>query len=212
MLIERLSMSNIEYINNYYFPLLYTLSETDQYLYHLEINIVDNPEDHIFYKYGYLDNVYINRIGCVLCNNNIKYLHIQYCNTNYNRYPTVRVNGITNNIHSMLAKTFLPYKKGLVVNHIDGNKSNFNIDNLEVVTTSDNNKHAMRTGLNSNSSINTIRPLIVTCLKTGLTKEYRTMGELAEDINLNVSTIHEHINKINNKGIIVSRNIYVRYK
>ena len=205
-------MSIIEYIRTYYFNMLPYLSELDQYNYHLEINIIEDIDNHIFYRYPLVNNTYINKIGCVYSNNKLRYNHIGYCGTNYARYPTVRVNNKTTNVHTMLAKTFISNYDSMVVNHIDGNKSNFNLSNLEVVSVSDNNKHAMRTGLNSNSSINPIRPLLVLFLESGIIKEYRTMGELADEICLSVSTIHEHINKVNNPGHIASRNIIVKYK
>ena len=55
-------------------------------------------------------------------------------------------------IHTLVAEQFLNFTKedsinGLVINHIDGNKHNNNIENLEVVTAKENNQHAWRTGL-----------------------------------------------------------------
>ena len=53
-------------------------------------------------------------------------------------------------IHVIVAKTFIPNSNNLPeVNHIDGNKHNNNITNLEWSTKSDNEKHAYRTGLRS---------------------------------------------------------------
>ncbi|MDR3561234.1 MAG: HNH endonuclease [Negativicutes bacterium] len=52
-------------------------------------------------------------------------------------------------IHRLVAKAFIPcsdYK--LWVNHVDGNKLNNHVDNLEWVTPSENDKHAFRQGLN----------------------------------------------------------------
>lgn len=52
-------------------------------------------------------------------------------------------------MHRLVAETFLlnqNYKKE--VNHIDGNKNNNNINNLEWVTSSENKKHAYKLGLN----------------------------------------------------------------
>jgi hypothetical protein len=61
-------------------------------------------------------------------------------------YQNKKKRGIS--MHNIVAKAFLgEIKKGYVVNHIDGNKINNHIENLEIVTISENNKHAFRTGL-----------------------------------------------------------------
>jgi len=53
--------------------------------------------------------------------------------------------------HRIVAITFLDNPQDLAeVNHIDGNKSNNNLDNLEWVSREGNQQHAFRTGLNSN--------------------------------------------------------------
>lgn len=54
-------------------------------------------------------------------------------------------------VHRLVVKTFLgEIPKGLVVNHIDGNKKNNYIGNLEITTYSDNLKHAFSLGLACN--------------------------------------------------------------
>ena len=52
-------------------------------------------------------------------------------------------------IHRLMCLTFLPfgYKPSLQVNHIDGNKENNNIENLEWCSGEENIAHAVRTGL-----------------------------------------------------------------
>lgn len=51
-------------------------------------------------------------------------------------------------ISRLVAIAFLPNYNNLpVVNHIDGNKQNNSVNNLEWVTHSENQKHAIRTGL-----------------------------------------------------------------
>lgn len=51
-------------------------------------------------------------------------------------------------IHRLVAKHFLEeYTDDLQVNHIDGNKRNNNVSNLEMVSASENLKHAVRLGL-----------------------------------------------------------------
>lgn len=62
-------------------------------------------------------------------------------------------------IHSMVARAFIKdygHGKGsndLCVNHIDGNKLNNNLENLEVITLKENIRHMFRTGLGSSHKI-----------------------------------------------------------
>lgn len=65
-------------------------------------------------------------------------------------YVTICVNGQKKHkrVHRLICETFIsnPHNKS-EVNHIDGNKLNFHISNLEWVTSSENKKHAFRIGL-----------------------------------------------------------------
>ena len=65
-------------------------------------------------------------------------------------FVLLSVNGITQNrmIHRLVAETFLPETgKNLEVNHIDGNKENNVVTNLEWCTRAYNLKHAVDNGL-----------------------------------------------------------------
>lgn len=55
----------------------------------------------------------------------------------------------TRTIHRIVAETFMDFDnhRGLEVNHIDGNKHNNRLDNLEWCTRSENARHAIETGL-----------------------------------------------------------------
>lgn len=54
----------------------------------------------------------------------------------------------TYNVHRLVAMAFLDdYSEELQVNHIDGNKLNNSVDNLEMITGKENVLHSIKTGL-----------------------------------------------------------------
>ncbi len=70
---------------------------------------------------------------------------------------TLRLNEVRKDysIHVLVAEHFIgPRPDGFQVNHIDGNKINNNVTNLEYVTQSENMKHAFRLGLQCNKGEN----------------------------------------------------------
>lgn len=67
-----------------------------------------------------------------------------------NGYWTVVICNKSRTIHSLVAETFLGDPEGRHVNHIDGDKLNNHISNLEYVSPQENAKHAYDTGLINN--------------------------------------------------------------
>lgn len=84
-------------------------------------------------------------------------------------------------IHRLILQAFKPTKEKLNVNHIDGNKENNNLENLEWVTQKENVRHAYESGLNK-----TRRKVI--CLETG--KIYKSITECAKDNKVSLGSIH----------------------
>ena len=62
----------------------------------------------------------------------------------YKGFTAVSIKDITYPVHRLVARVFLPetYKPELTVNHKDGNRFNNCVDNLEWVTSSENEKHS----------------------------------------------------------------------
>jgi hypothetical protein len=97
---------------------------------------------------GFEDLYQINNIGHVM-NRHHRLLTPRMNNAGY-----MRVGLYKNNkshylfVHRLVAQTFVEQEESKVfVNHKDGNKLNNSADNLEWVTPSENNIHAVKTGL-----------------------------------------------------------------
>ena len=90
-----------------------------------------------------IENAYISNMGNIFYNGQkISFNH--HCEG----YIRVRLDGETRYVHRLVAQAFIPNPENKpIVNHIDGNKINNRIENLEWVTAKENAQHASRTGL-----------------------------------------------------------------
>lgn len=103
------------------------------------------------------------------------------------RYKRVSFNGKGHRVHRLVALYFIdnPLNKE-EVNHIDGNKFNNNVENLEWVTGEENNIHALESNLN-------YRPLSKEKVKTIYNSYYKTsksIKEVCEEFNISRSTLY----------------------
>lgn len=78
---------------------------------------------------------------------------------NYSGYRSVGVNYKRKSLHRLVIEGFYgEIPDGLVVNHIDGNKSNNKLENLEVVTPSENSYHTYMTGTDCGKKVKQLTP------------------------------------------------------
>lgn len=109
-------------------------------------------------------------------------------------------NPITTNVQRFIAQAWIPNPENKpTVNHIDGDKHNNCIENLEWATYSEQQAHALRMGLRQKSywdcaihgpvggSWNEDRQIRVRCIETGL--EYESMSAAGEAIGASASEI-----------------------
>jgi hypothetical protein len=116
-------------------------------------------------------------------------------------YPLVAPGFAENGfIHRMLGLTFLPEPElpveELDINHIDGIKTNYALDNLEWATRSENCTHAYKSGLRNDN-----RPILVKDLRDSSIKRYYSLQECARAFSINGAFIHRYLKDYNREKI-----------
>lgn len=129
--------------------------------------------------------------------------HIMSCNKDTKGYFTI---SFTKNnhpkrwwIHRLVAQAFLSdFDESLVVNHIDGVKTNNQVSNLEMVTSQGNTEHARRIGLIDDYGENSARAKLTNIQAQQIRERYAkgnvTMRQLGGDYGVCSQTICNIVN------------------
>jgi len=144
---------------------------------------------------GYEENYSITPEGVVT---NIKTNRVKTATVYSNGYPVVDLYKDNKSskqlLHRLLAIHFIPNPENKPhINHIDGNKLNHSLDNLEWCTHKENVIHAYRTGLNPGSSKVTEQHLkeIYTRFFNG-----ENLTQISKDLPFNNVTVSNHFTKM----------------
>nr|DAF84371.1 MAG TPA: homing endonuclease [Caudoviricetes sp.] len=105
-----------------------------------EWKVVENFPFYRISNYGRLINKY-NRVLKPRLQNSGYYFYSLYDGRGRDFQTQITV-------HKLVMMTFVGLKIGYDINHIDGNKLNNHLNNLEYITHSDNAKHAYNIGIN----------------------------------------------------------------
>lgn len=147
-------------------------------------NILESNDFPGFYKHPIYDYLVISTDGVVIDTRDAVCLihHVGFW-----PYPKVRSRGKDYLVHRLLAETFLKCpgdRRTLIVNHIDGDKTNFKLNNLEWITSSENIIHAFKEGLRTDN-----KPIEIKNLDTDEIETYYALNELARVLEVNPSVL-----------------------
>lgn len=184
------------------------------------IKVVDRWElDKDYYHVPYFTRCGISKDGDLIIIDSLRKL--TYCvmktieNDPKNRKMGYYHCGVFNDLgkrgatrHRLLCLTFKHYEtdpRSLVCNHIDGIPGNDTLDNLELVTRAENNRHAIDNGLTPNSVI----PVIVRNLNTGQEWKFPSVAKASESLKIPHPTLVGRLRKRSHirfdDGIVIKR-------
>ena len=153
-------------------------------------------------------NYYVTRDGRVTATKKVEYLKAQLDRGGYFKVLLyLNKKGFGFFIHRLVAELYVPNPNNYTcVNHIDGNKLNNSIENLEWCTMSQNTRHALNTGLfvaarGENQHTHKLKERQVLRIRKLYETTSITQKELAKKYKVNPSTISDIITRVSWKHI-----------
>lgn len=145
---------------------------------------------------GFEDYYKVSNTGKVYSIRNNRVLIVKPKHTGYREIElNVKGNVTYKRVHRLVAEAFIPNPENKSeVNHIDGDKLNNNVENLEWCTQSENNVHAIRTGLAKTQNMRVHHLLYMDNL---LYVEFDNLKQISEQTGYCVGSI----TKFKKKGI-----------
>lgn len=113
-------------------------------------------------------------------------------------------------VHRLLAETFLskdhiPSYEPAVVNHIDGNKHNNVLDNIEWTTLRENSRHAKEIGL-----LKALCKVKIKNFYTNEEKEYISISDMLKDLNISFAVYSKYKHSDKTKNLLEGRFLVLR--
>lgn len=154
-------------------------------------NLKEHPILRGFFQSNEAPEIYLSKKGRVW--NEIRETFIKVKPSKYG-YPCFNSLKVTYQLHVLLAELFLiklETNKDLEVNHKDGNKNNYSLDNLEWVTRRENVLHALQTGLISKCRYK----LLSKDIETGEVVEHESLNDCARYIGCCSATVSYYLRR-----------------
>lgn len=152
----------------------------------VEQNNLENEEwREVIIEQKKIEGYYVSSFGRF---KNKKGVIMENYKPHHSGYIYLRVNIQKYALHRLVAQTFIPnYENKPFVNHIDGNKLNNSVKNLEWCTCSENNKHNHKIGLTNGHK----RKIIQYDLEMKEIKKFNTIKEASIELNISLSCIKD---------------------
>lgn len=150
----------------------------------------EHPRLKGFFSYPLYPHIYVTKEGHIYDDVLNRYPKISYSG---NSYPGVCIGGKDKKLHRILAETFIDKPeniddKDLIVNHLDGNKHNYLLSNLEWTTYSGNLEHAYKNGLRTDN-----HHILLKEIGKDEVQQFHSLQETARFLGVNGYKVHAYL-------------------